>query len=69
MDVYNIVLKCTQWNKDPGLGTHEDPTLLCILYTSQYSILVRGTSARSLAWLIHFSPHQLEIISASEKSV
>ena len=34
-------------------GTHGDPTL-GILYTLQYSILVLGTSASSLAWPIHF---------------
>ena len=31
--------------KDPGPGTRGNPTLLGILYTSLYSILVLGTSA------------------------
>ena len=44
---------------DPGTkdqGTHRNPTLLGTFYTSQYSILVLGTSASSLELPIHFFP-------------
>ena len=66
-----------QWTWGPQIwdqGTHEDPVIFGILYTSQYSILVLGTSASSFAWPIHCFPIMVShimfipiIISTSEK--
>ena len=49
-------------NSVPGEQGPGDPQGSGILYTSQYSILVLGTSASSLAWPIHFSSSRSHIL-------
>ena len=54
----HVTVTVNKWvgkNSGPGdQGTHGNPTLLGILYTSLYSILVLGTFASNLARSIHF---------------